>query len=166
MNLLNANNTTTGFERRRVLLSTLWIFAVLNYLYADVYTLFFNPVLRPEATRRFAEGYAGDIQITGGFVLVTAILMETAIAMVLLSRVLPYRANRWANIISGAFHTLFVAWSLIGDTPTGFYLMFAAIEVACTLFIVWYALKWPAPSSQKVMHDTTTLDRSELEGVR
>ena len=63
---MNADNTTTRFERRRVVLSTLWIFAVLNYLYADVYTLFFNPVLRPEVTRRFAEGYAGDIQSPAG----------------------------------------------------------------------------------------------------
>jgi Ni,Fe-hydrogenase I cytochrome b subunit len=163
---MNADNPTPGFERRRVVLSTLWIFAVLNYLYADVYSLFFNPVLQKEMTKRLAEGYAGDIQITQGFVLVTAILMETAIAMVLLSRVLPYRANRWANIISGAFHTLFVAWSLIGDTPNLSYVMFAAIETACTLFIVWYAWKWPAPSRQKVMPNGVTLDRGELEGVR
>src|SRR5512142_951077 len=115
---MNASNRSTGFERRRVVLSTLWIFAVLNYIYADVYTLFFNPVLRPDAWKRFLEGSAGGIQITQGFVLVTAILMETAIAMVLLSRVLPYRANRWANILSGGFHSLFVAWSLIGEAPT------------------------------------------------
>ena len=117
-------------------------------------------------TRRFAEGYAGDIQITGGFVLVTAILMETAIVMVLLSRVLPYRANRWANILSGGFHTLFVAWSLIGDMPTSFYAMFAAIEVTCTLFIVWYAWKWPAPARQEERSHAVMLDGSELEGVR
>jgi len=146
---VNGSNTTAGFERRRVVLSTLWIFALLNYIYADIYMLSFNPVLRPEITKRFAEGYAGDIQITGGFVLVTAILMETAIAMVLLSRVLPYRANRWANILSGGLHTLFVAWSLIGYTPTAFYLMFAAIEVACTLFIVWYAWKWRNSASDR-----------------
>lgn len=145
---MNTNNATSGFERRRVVLSTLWIFAVLNYIYADVYTLFFNPVLKPEAWKEFVAGGAGGIQITPGFVLVTAILMETAIAMVLLSRVLPYRANRWANILSGGLHTLFVAWSLIGDAPTSFYLMFAAIEVACTAFIVWYAWKWHAPAAQ------------------
>ena len=98
---MNASNTTSGFERRRAVLSTLWIFAVLNYIYADVYTLFFNPVLKPEAWKKFLAGDAGGVQITPGFVLVTAILMETAIAMVLLSRVLPYRANRWANILSG-----------------------------------------------------------------
>lgn len=166
MNANNATNVTTGFERRRVVLSTLWIFAVLNYIYADIYTLFFNPVLQPEATRRFAEGYVGDIQITQGFVLVTAILMETAIAMVLLSRVLPYRANRWANILSGGLHTLFVAWSLIGDTPTSFYAMFAAIEVACTLFIVWYAWTWPAAANQTDRLHAAGLDSRELEGTR
>ena len=79
--------------------------------------------------------------------MVTAVLMETAIAMVLLSRVLRYRANRWLNIISGLFHTLFVAWSLIGETSTIFYYFFAAIEIACTLFIVWYAWKWRNPES-------------------
>ncbi len=146
---MNANHSSTGFERRRVVLSTLWIFAVLNYIYADVYTLFFNPVLQPEAWKRFLEGGAGGIQITQGFVLTTAILMETAIAMVLLSRVLPYRANRWANIASAAFHTLFVAWSLIGEAPLAFYLMFAVIEIATTLFITWYALRWPAPAVQE-----------------
>jgi hypothetical protein len=163
---MNASNTTAGFERRRLVLSTLWIFALLNYIYADIYTLFFNPVLRPEMTRRFAEGYAGDIQITQGFVLVTAILMETAIAMVLLSRLLPYRANRWANILSGGLHTLFVAWSLIGDAPTSFYAMFAAIEVTCTLFIVWYAWKWPAAAAQVEQSHAVVLDGSTAEGVR
>jgi hypothetical protein len=163
---MNASNTTTGFERRRVVLSTLWIFALLNYIYADVYTLFFNPVLQPQAWKRFLEGGAGGIQITQGFVLVTAILMETAIAMVLLSRVLPYGANRWANILSGVIHTLFVTWSLIGEAPNGFYVMFAAIEVVCTLFIVWYASKWPAPATQAAEAHTVKADRSQLEGVR
>ena len=163
---MNADRTTTGFERRRDMLSTLWIFAVLNYIYADVYTLFFNPLLRPEAAKRFAEGYVGDIQITQGFVLVTAILMEIAIAMVFLSRVLPYRANRWANILVGGFHTLFVAWSLIGDTPNGFYLMFAAIEVACTLFIVWYAWTWHADASQTERRHAAAPDSQKLEGTR
>ncbi|MFN8482287.1 MAG: DUF6326 family protein [Anaerolineae bacterium] len=163
---MNANDTTTGFERRRVVLSTLWIFAVLNYIYADVYALFFNPLLQPEAAKRFAEGYVGDIQITQGFVLVTAILMETAIAMVLLSRVLPYRANRWANILVGGFHTLFVAWSLIGDTPNGFYLMFAAVEIACTLFIVWYAWTWPATASRQERLHAATPDSRGPEGAR
>jgi hypothetical protein len=120
---------------------------MFNYLYADVYTLFFNPLLQPEAWKQFLAGGAGSMQISQGFVLLTAVLMETAIAMVLLSRVLAYRANRWANIISGAFHTAFVSWSLIDGTPTLFYLFFATIEIVCTLFIVWYAWRRLGPQA-------------------
>ena len=81
--------------------------------------------------------------------MITAILMETAIVMVVLSRVLKYRANRWANIGSGVFHTLFVFWSLIGDRGTPFYTFFCVIEMACTLLIVWLAIRWkPAKESE------------------
>jgi hypothetical protein len=141
----NTDQTSPARHDRKVILSTLWIFAMFNYLYADVYSLFFNPVLQKELMQQFMSGYVGSIQITQGFVLVTAILMETAIAMVLLSRVLTYRANRWANIISGVFHTAFVAWSLVGETPSLFYVFFATIEIACTLFIVWLAWTWRNP---------------------
>ena len=130
---------------RKVILSTLWIFVMFNYLYADVYGLFFNPVLQKELMKQLAAGYVGSIQITQEFVLVTAVLMETAIAMVLLSRILKYSVNRWANIIAGLFHTAFVSWSLIGETPNLFYVFFAAIEITCTLFIAWYAWKWSNP---------------------
>ncbi len=78
-----------------------------------------------------------------GLVLGFAVLMETAIAMVLLSRVLKYRANRWANIIAGIIHTAAVFLSLFVGTPALYYIFFATIEIACTLFIVWYAWKWP-----------------------
>ncbi len=144
---MNTIASNTQKIDRKVVLSTLWIFVMFNYLYADVYTLFFNPVLQKEQWQQFLTGYVGSIQITQGFVLITAVFMETAIMMVLLSRVLRYRANRWANIISGLFHTLFVSWSLIGETSTIFYYFFAAIEIACTLFIVWYAWKWRNPES-------------------
>jgi hypothetical protein len=144
---MKTTTQTPAPHDRRVVLSALWIFAMLNYLYADVYTLYFNPVLRPEAWRQFLAGDAGGVALTEGFVLVTAVLMETAIAMVLLSRVLSYGPNRWANIGSGAFHTLFVAWSLTGQPPTMFYAFFATIEIACTLFIVWYAWRWRSPEA-------------------
>ncbi len=148
-----SSNVQTGEpDNRKVVLSTLWIFAMFNYLYADVYGLYFNPVLQKELTQELLAGYVGSIQITQGFVLVTAILMETAIAMVLLARLFPYGANRWANILAGALHTAFVFWSLLGGSaPTLFYAFFATIEMACTLFIVWYAWTWrnPKPSSDR-----------------
>ena len=145
---MNTINKTAEMKDRKVTLSILWIFAMFNYLYADVYGLYFQPILQREMWKEFLSGYVGTMQITQGFVLVTAVLMETAIAMVLLSRVLKYRPNRWTNILMGAFHTLFVFWSLIGDTPSIFYGFFAAIEIVCTLFITWYAWTWRNPESQ------------------
>jgi hypothetical protein len=118
---------------------------MFNYLYADVFGLYFNPILQKDVTADLLRGYVGGMQITQGFVLVFSILMETAIAMVLLSWVLSYGANRWANIGVGVIHTAAVSASLFSTTPTFFYTFFATVEIACTVFIVWYALTWPQP---------------------
>lgn len=126
----NIKKTVAALDKK-VVLSTLWIFVLLNYIYADIYTVFFNQ-----------EALKNALTISSGFALVTAILMETSIVMVLLSRVLRYGANRWANIILGIFHTAFVAWSMIGTTVLPYYAFFASIEMACTLFIAWYAWRW------------------------
>lgn len=124
----------------KVRLSTLWVFALFNYLYADVVSLM-DPVTLRTMT---STGQVGSIQITQGFLLGAAVLMETAIAMVLLSRVLEYRANRWANIVIGALQTAAVISSMFvgGATPALYYLFFAAIEITCTSGIVWYAWRW------------------------
>ena len=118
-------------QRRRMLLSTFWVFAVLNYIYADVFTLFFDP-----------GAHMTTATMTAGAALFFAVLMETSIAMTVLSRVLKRGANRWANISAGVFHTGLVAWSLFSQAPTPFYAFFAAIEIAWTLFIVVYAGRW------------------------
>lgn len=138
---MNSNKKTAEMKDRKVMLSTLWIFAVLNYIYADVFGS-----KDPEMLKQLITG-TGPLQMTGGFLLGAAILMETAIAMVLLSRVLKYRANRWANIIAGIIHTAAVSLSLFVGTPALYYVFFATIEIACTLFIIWYAWTWPKQES-------------------
>jgi len=126
---------------RKVMLSTLWIFATLNYIYADVFSLFFLPGAQQEAMASVGRNQWAIL----GF----AVLMETAIAMVLLARILKYKTNRWANIIIGAIHTLIVVGTFSGGTL--YYRFFATIEIACTLFIVWYAWKWKNDIKQGVL---------------
>ena len=122
----------------KVLLSTLWIFVMFNYLYCDVYGLM-DPVL----LNQFLTGDMGFIKVNERFLLGAAILMEIPIAMVLLSRILKYRANRWANIIAGSIKTVvMVATMFVGDGPTEYYLFCGTIEIACTSYIVWYAWHW------------------------
>lgn len=126
----------TIVEDRKSLLSTLWIFAMLNYVYADLLMMIVNPAAYQEAA-------AG---MTGTTVLGFAVLMEIPIAMVLLSRVLPYRINRWANIVAGVESTAFVGFTLVGKPPL-YYMFFAMVEILCTLFIVWHAWGWRNPEA-------------------
>ena len=122
-------------------LSTSWIFALFNYLYCDLVGLMDASLLN-----QFITGTVGGIEVSQGFLLGASILMEIPIAMILLSRILEYSANRWANIIAGFIMTVVQLSSLFfGSAPTTYYIFFSIIEIACTSFIIWYAWKWPKP---------------------
>ena len=134
---MNTNKKTTEMEGRKVLLSTLWLFAMLTYTYGDVVTLM-DPVKH------------GTMELTEGFLLVGSIIMMIPISMVLLSRILNYRANRWASIIAGTFMTAFLTLTLFVAVPTMYYVFFSVIEIASTAFIVGYAWKWRNPEVSTV----------------
>ena len=143
---MKTTNKSTEMKDRKAMLSLLWIFVMFNFTYADILTLYFNIVLHKELWKLFQSGYVGSVHITQGFVLLGAVLLETAIAMVLLSRILKYRANRWANIIVGVIQIVANVQSLTGPLFLNlFYVFFTAIEIACLLFIVWYAWTWRQP---------------------
>ena len=124
-------------------LSTLWIFAALNYLYCDVVGLMDRGLLR-----QFLAGEVDGIPLTQGFLLGAAILVEIPIAMVLLSRFLTYRANRWANIAAGSIMTVVQFSTLFFGTSTIYYVFFSIIEIATTVLIVWFAWNWRKPVGQ------------------
>jgi len=124
---------------KKMVISTLWIFTVLNYLYCDVMGLM-NPVM-------LSQYLAGDIhgmKIDESFLIKAAVVIEIPIAMVLLSRVLVYRVNRWANVIAGLIMTVAMVVTMFmgSGLPTMYYLFFGTIEILTTLFIVWYAWVW------------------------
>lgn len=137
------NKTFANMEMKKKL-SLLWLFAMLNYIYADILTLMDSSVLKELIT-----GVVGGMQMTPGFLLAAAILMEIPIAMVVLSQVLKYRANRWANIIAGIIKTAAVVMSMFVGEPSSYYLFFGVIEVATTLTIVWLAWGWRQQSRKK-----------------
>ena len=78
-------------------MSQWWLFALLNYLYADVLALF--DIVGSQDPAPHLPQWA---------LLGSAVLMEIPIAMILASRLLPFRANRLANITAGAIETLAV----------------------------------------------------------
>jgi len=121
---------------KKALLSTIWIFAVLNYLYCDVLSLMDSGLLN-----QYLSGTINGINVSQPFLFAAGVLMEISISMVLLSRSLPYRFNRWANIVAGTITTLVQAASLLGN-PTGYYIFFSIFEISATLSVVIIALRW------------------------
>jgi hypothetical protein len=115
-------------------LSTLWLFVLLNVIFRDIHELF-----RPGLLEQMMTGTVNGVQMTEGTLLVAGIMLEIPIAMVLLSRVLEYRVNRWANIIAGAIAIPLV----IGIGPKDLDdMFFATIEVVALALIIWFAGKW------------------------
>ncbi|MEP4534663.1 MAG: DUF6326 family protein [Cyclobacteriaceae bacterium] len=131
-------------EDRRVILSTLWIFVTLNYLYCDVLSL-----MSAEMLSALLTGEVGGINMNETTLLAAGIIMEISIAMVLLSRVLKYKANRLANIIAGFIKTIIMVGTLLMGGPSYHYMFFATIEITTTLFIVWYAWTWTQPEANQ-----------------
>lgn len=131
MNAIEASGAPMSMPVR---LSTLWIFIMMNMIFADILS-FMYPGFLPEVM----AGHAGGVQITPGFLLVAAVLTEIPIAMIVLSRVLKPRANRWANIVAGVITIAYVAGGS-ATSPHG--LFFAILEIACALLILRYAWTW------------------------
>ena len=126
-------------------LSLFWLFALLNYLYADC-TALFAIVGSPNLSD--APHFPSWV------LLASSVFMEIPIAMIVACRLLPFRANRLANIIAGSIVTLinggltYIPPLLGARTPAlSAYLFFATIETVCTSVIVWQAWTWSGGES-------------------
>ncbi|MFC1481729.1 DUF6326 family protein [Candidatus Neomarinimicrobiota bacterium] len=122
-------------------LSTLWTYVTLNMILADVLSLYI-----PEAVdeyTEFADGNESDLMLGG------AIMYQIPISMVLLSKVLPYKANRMANIIAAGLMTAAVVG---GGSTDPHYLVCASAEVVGLALIARKAWKWQNPENEK-KHD-------------
>lgn len=118
----------------------MWVFLVVNFLYADIVALFDSVY----------NGKVGNIQFTQSLLLSVSVLVEIPMAMIILSRVLKYKANRWTSIAAGIAYTIDTLVTqfilpIMNGTTLGYYQFFGVIEIATTVLIVWYAWKWPKP---------------------
>jgi len=148
---MKANNVSNVSEREgdapgmRVKLSLLWVFVSLNYVLCDLLSNMYAPDLK-----QLVDGVVGGIEVTQAFLLLAGISLEIPFAMILLSRFLRPRANRWVNVAAGAIMAVYqLASFFAGSAPTVHYIFFSVVEVACDLSIVALALRWrpDAPGS-------------------
>lgn len=121
-------------DRRRILLSTLWIFVLLNILFRDVHELF-----RPGVLDAMASGVMNGREVTEQVMLAGAIAVELMIVMVILSQILPQSLARWGNLAIAAIAALGQISLGTNDLDDGFFLI---MELAGLAGIFYLAITW------------------------
>jgi hypothetical protein len=123
---------------RPVILSTLWIALMLNYIYCDVLGLNDPAHLGELRAGTFAGAPFDPMQLVAA-----GALMQVPIAMVLISRLVRRAPSRWVNIVASA---LLAATQLItlfvGTPPTPVYVFFSVVEIAIIIVIIVVAATW------------------------
>lgn len=120
-------------EEVRTKLSALWVSLMLTYLLGDVLRIFSGD---------FVTGEVGGMQVTQELYLGLAAIMVIPIVMVFLSLTLPFKPNRWANIVLAIF---FFVFNLIGlpTYPSAYDKFLIIVGLLFNVLTVWYAWKWP-----------------------
>ncbi len=121
---------------RKTLLSMLWVFLTVNYIFCDVFTLH-----HAESLQQFLTGEAGGKKITEQFLLYFAFIMQIPMIMILLSRYLVYRLNKYLNIIAATITGSIQSVTLyMGGTLH--YIFFSMIEISIAVSIICIAVTW------------------------
>ena len=131
---MNSSTTLAKKLDTKVLLSTLWIVVMINMLKADILGGFIPGAIEEVVNTAVRVGASVPQLMLGG-----AVMGQLGIAMILLSRVLNQRVNRWANIIVSIINIAYI-WGGMSAHPH--YLFIASVETLCLLVILWTAWKW------------------------
>ena len=135
------SDVATAAPTRRVgprkVFASLWLFAILSYLYCDLLGSHDADYMRD-----ILDG-TGAVKLGQSELLGAAILMTIPIAATLITRIASHRFARWYSVIAGAVMTVVQVVTLFVGTSTMYYMYFSALEIAATVAIVWVALtKW------------------------
>ena len=118
-------------------LSTLWIFFLFNIIFRDIHE-FVEPGFMDEVL----TGTVNGNPVTEHMLLLGGVMIEVPIAMVLLSRILPYGANRWTNMNVAILNGVLVPAIGTTDLDDTFHLI---MEVAALSTVIWSAWRWRNP---------------------
>jgi hypothetical protein len=131
---MNTSPTPKKKIDTKVVLSSLWIVVMINMLKADILSLFI-PGSMDEVARTAASTGVTVPQLMLG----AAVMGQLAIAMIILSHVLKYGVNRWANIVVGIVIIAYI-WGGMASYPH--YIFIASVETLCLLLIIGFAFTW------------------------
>ena len=131
---MNASTKLIQVQDRKVTLSSLWVFVMFCIAYADIIGF-----LEPGTLEKIINGNVG-FELTPAIILIISLFQAIPIAMILVSRWFRRDVNRWLNIVASVLTLLYVLGG--GNWESASYPIFAALEVAAMLGIIWLAWTW------------------------
>ena len=120
-------------------LAAAWTSFMFLYVYVDILVLFWKPGVIEGILAGTVWGFAiGQTPAT-----VALTLMAIPIFMVVLSMMLPARANRITNLVVASVQIPYAAFNAVGESWTYFYGLSIGLEVLLLAFILRTAWTWP-----------------------
>lgn len=133
--------TSTITSDPRALLSTLWIFFLMNIIFRDIHQL-----LSPGYIDWVIAGEMFGQKITDQLLLFGGIAVEVMIVMVLLPLVLPRRCLRVINSVAVVFTLALILFTPPIDPDDWFFLMICLFTLLAISWVGWTRL---APASHE-----------------
>ena len=116
----------------RIKLVLLWAVVMFNMIFADIFALVIE----------FVDGGMIEIPFDASIMMaIAAVMTNVPILMVLFSYILPFKANRLANITVAIYTILYV---VAGGYMTPHYFVMAGIEIVLLIIIVVTSWRWTA----------------------
>ncbi len=116
------------------------MFYLLNFIFRDI-----HEIVKAEFLADALNGTYNGQEVTEALFLLGGILIEIPILMMLMTWVLPVRANRWANVVIAPMLGLLVIFGAPGDLDDYFH---AIMELIALAIIVWQARSWERSPAQ------------------
>ena len=123
---------------RQVKIAAAWTSFMFLYIYVDYLALY-----QPGVIDTILAGLVWEFQISQTLLTVFLALMAVPILMIVLSVILPARANRVINLAVASVYIPVSAFNAVGESWTYFYGLSIGLEVLVLAFILRYAWTWP-----------------------
>ena len=119
-------------------LAAAWTSLMFLYIYMDLFNLY-----KPGTIPDILEGRAFKFDISQALLIVFLTIVAVPGLMIVLSVILPARANRVINLVVAAIDIPLAAFELAGGSWMFFYGLGVGLEVLLLVFILRSAWTWP-----------------------
>lgn len=119
-------------------LAAAWTTFMCLYVYVDVLGLY-----KPGAVEGILKGKVFTFDITQTFMVSALAASAVPMMMILLSTVLPPRANRVTNLVVATLLIPWMGFNLVGGEWLAYYGLGFALEMVALAFILRSAWNWP-----------------------